>query len=195
MRSANWGEEVFTGQTKHLSGTKRDEIYEFIYGECYPAIKKYIVHHGGNEQDCKDILHDTYMIISSKENLSGLFSKKSPAAYYITIGINLWIKEAMRRQTYTRCIIEEQMDTNQAGDMDLYMVAHQKYDLYWKHFIRMGHECKKILRAFFNRENTRQISEKLGLSQDNYYKKKSVCIKYLESKIKKDPKYTMISNN
>lgn len=187
-------EEVISRSAEQHILLSQDEVYQLIYIDCQAAIKDYISRHGGTKQDIDDVLSDTFLIATANEKIAQIKKIFFKRAYLFTIARNLWIKEIMRRRTFMFWSQEwDRFSYN--PDKESHYNIQKRNELYWNHFIRMGHECKKILRAFFNRTKPQEISDKMGVTVVNYYKKKSLCIKYLENKIKKDPKFQMLNQN
>jgi hypothetical protein len=62
--------------------------------------------------------------------------------------------------------------------------------LYFEHFNRLGEECKKILRSFFNGSSFAEIANELNLvSEENARRRKYLCKENLVKSIKSDPQY------
>ncbi len=194
MDSIHCSEEVMTQSSELTAVLSQKEVYHLLYADVYAIVKEFVISRGGIEQDVNDLLQETFVIISSHKNLENLYSKENPKAYLVAIAKNLWNKEMMRKNLMKNCV-KEFVCYDYSVDVDMQHKLQQRYDLYWNHFIRMGHECKLILREFFNRSKPQDISEKMGLTVNYYYKRKSICIKYLENKIKQDPKFKLLKQN
>ena len=169
----------------------QSRLYDIIYKDCFFPIKRFILTHGGEEDDLKDILQDTFLIISTKVPQEKLQQVKSLPGYIFGISRNIWLKELERRKICENNNAEFQIE-DEIEDEDIYQDVQQRYNLYWKHFIRLGHECRKIIQAFIKKIETKEMSDKFGFTTDNYYKRKSLCLKALQTKIKQDPMYNRL---
>jgi DNA-directed RNA polymerase specialized sigma24 family protein len=172
----------------------QDELYDIIFKDCFFPIKRFILTHGGEEDDLNDILQDTFLIVSTKIPQEKLAEAKSIQAYIFGISRNTWLKELERRKICENSTADFQI-SDEVEEDDIYQDVQQRYNLYWKHFIRLGHECRKIIQAVIKKIETREMSDKFGYTTDNYYKRKSLCLKSLQTRIKQDPLYNRLKQN
>jgi hypothetical protein len=183
-------EDVISQQAVSPHGLSQDDVFRMVYTDCYPRIKKFILSRGGKEQDIQDVLCDTFLQFSTGYQRNILCSKVAPVAYLSSIARSIWIKESLYRHCHRYYVPEI---ASWDGENEMGQWQERRYEIYWKHFVRMGHECKLILRDFFKGNTSLYTAEKLGISPAYYYKKKSICIKYLESKIRQDPGFKKLN--
>jgi RNA polymerase sigma factor (sigma-70 family) len=169
----------------------QSRLYDIIFKDCFFPIKRFVLSHNGEEDDLNDVLQDTFLVLSTKVPKEKLKEVNSLHGYIYGVSRNIWFKELERRkicQSNAEFIAPDEDDFED----DFYTELQQRYNLYWKHFIRLGHECRKIIQAFIKKIETKEMSDKFGYSQDNYYKRKSLCLKSLQSKIKQDPMFNRL---
>jgi DNA-directed RNA polymerase specialized sigma24 family protein len=71
----------------------REQFFEEIYEQSFPAVAGFVAHHGGSLEDAKDIFHDALVIlyekiVSEKESVT-----QSYDAYLVGIAKHLWIRK------------------------------------------------------------------------------------------------------
>lgn len=182
---------TITGQVIHLQMQEpahytQETLYNVLYKECNGIIKKFVYRHFGTEDDFNDLMQETFLAVSTKLKKSDLHGVLSLKAYLIGVSRNLWFKELERKRLSERFLPEIEVSCNDDDD-DYTDSLQQRYNLYWKYFIRLGHECRKIINSAFKKEASADTSYKLGYTRDNFYKRKSLCLKSLYNKIKQDP--------
>jgi DNA-directed RNA polymerase specialized sigma24 family protein len=193
MSGANYLRKVLPGQTGNSAELSHSNLYDIIFRDCFFPVKRFVLSHGGSEDDLNDVLQDTFLIMTSKVKQEAVRDKNAMHAYIFGVARNLWCKELGRKKMVSGELDEVNFAEEVVDEADFYLDLQKRYNLYWKHFIRMGQECRKIIQAFIKKVETKEMSEKFGCSTENYYKKKSTCLKTLQTKIKQDPLYNRLN--
>lgn len=192
MRSVS----LITGQDVSLkiqekASFTQGKLYDVLYKECHPIIKRFVFNHYGTEDDYNDLMQETFLVVSTKLKKGDLNNVLSIKAYLVGVSRNLWFKELERKRLSERCLPDIEISFN-TEDEDYADSLQQRYNLYWKYFIRLGQECRKIITAAIKKEGSNDISYKMGYTRDTYYKRKSLCLKSLYNKIKQDPLFNQL---
>jgi DNA-directed RNA polymerase specialized sigma24 family protein len=192
MGNTNYLKKIPGTRPDDSAGLSQSNLYDIIFKDCFFSIKRFILSHGGEEDDLNDILQDTFLVLTTKVPEEKLREAKSIQAYTFGISRNLWLKELERKKVCENSPADFIIPDEADDENDFYTDLQQRYNLYWKHFIRLGQECRKIIQAFIKKIETKEMSDKFGYTTDNYYKRKSICLKSLQTKIKQDPMYNRL---
>ncbi|HSH53301.1 MAG TPA: sigma-70 family RNA polymerase sigma factor [Bacteroidales bacterium] len=169
--------------------TQDKTILKAIYYTHFPSVKRLIEDNTGSEQDAKDIFQDALIIIYRKIKAGNLTIHTSFKAYIFAACRKLWLKELLaRNENMENLAIFFEYQNTPDINIDEY-TKHKQYQLYQKHFNRLGIECQKTLKLFFKEKPFKEIAKKLGTSYDYIRTKKSRCMNRLIRYIKEDPEY------
>ena len=123
----------------------RERTMERIYAQTYPMVRHYIREQGGNEEDAKDIFHESMIVYFEKTALEQLTLTCSVSTYLMGICKNLWRQqvEKQRRktalhETQTDLVWEEPEDENELPALKLMSFVDQ-----------LGETCQSILVSFY----------------------------------------------
>ena len=181
--------QIAEGIASHDSDT-----LTYIYEELYPYIEAYVVHHGGTEDNARDVFQDAMLIIYKKILKKDLSLHCKFSTYLYAVSKNIWIQN--RKKHYLRInklkempVVAESTPDYGFGEMD------DTKELFYKHFRKLDHDCQKLLGLYFNGATLKEIRDSLGMaSVQQVSDKKYRCkLKLIES-IKNDPNYRKMNN-
>lgn len=181
--------EIIEGIAAHDSGT-----LTYIYDEIYPYIEAYVVHHGGTEDHARDVFQDAMLTIYKKIIANDLSVTCKFSTYLYAVCKNIWLQN--RKKHYLRLnklkeisAVAEPVSDYGYNDFD------ERKELIEKHLKRLGPDCQKILRFYFNEFSLKQICEIMGFSSVHHVSdKKYRCIKNLIERVKGDPNFRKFKN-
>jgi hypothetical protein len=198
MSEVKYPRDVSVLERPDYSHLTQSEFYNLIYNDCYLQIKNYIFKSGGNKQDLDDVLHDTFIVITTKVPKDKLDKISSMQAYLITVSHSIWYKECLRKKLRSNCASDFfDTITTEEIERDFILCTERQlcYNLYWKHFSNMNIVCRKVIMSVLKKTGPQEIKQRLGISLDHYYIRKSTCIKTLLTRIKLDPQYKQLMQN
>jgi hypothetical protein len=198
MSEVKYPSEVSVLEQSDYSQFTQSDFYNLIYKDCYHQIKNYVFKFGGNKQDFDDVLHDTFIVITTKVPKIRLADITSIQAYLTSISQSIWYKECNSRQLRASCandFLDNFTTEEMEKDKDIMIERQQCYSLYWKHFRNMNIVCRKIIMSVLKKSGTQEIKQRLGFTIDYFYKRKSACIKSLLVRIKQDPQFNQLMQN
>jgi RNA polymerase sigma factor (sigma-70 family) len=169
-------------------------VLNHVYSEYFPYVESFILQHGGTNDQAKDVFQDA-MIIVYKKISSGKFSLHCKFGTYLyAVCKRIWIQD--RKKHFSRL--------NKLSEISAVAESASKYnpdgmeeakELFEKHFQKLGPECQKILRLYFNGSPIEEIRKIMGISTVHHTSdKKYRCKKALIERIKKDPLFRNYRN-
>lgn len=181
--------EIVKGIASHDNRT-----LTYIYDELYPYVEAYVVHHGGMEDNARDIFQDAMIVVYKKIVAGQLTLHCKFSTYLYAVCKNLWIQN--RKKHYLRInklnemsVVAEPVSDYGINDVD------EKKELFEKHFRKLGPDCQKILRLYFNGATLEEICKEMGFSTVHHVSdKKYRCKKNLIERIKGDPNFRKRKN-
>ena len=181
--------QIAEGIASHDSDT-----LTYIYEELYPYIEAYVVHHGGTEDNAKDVFQDAMLIIYKKIIRKELSLHCKFSTYLYAVSKNIWIQN--RKKHYLRInklkempVVAESTPGYGFDEMD------DTKELFYKHFRKLDHDCQKLLGLYFNGATLEEIRDALGMATVQHVSdKKYRCKLKLTERIKNDPNYRKLKN-
>jgi DNA-directed RNA polymerase specialized sigma24 family protein len=177
-----------------VGGMSHDEVYRIIHEDCWHSLRSFITTNSGTISDVEDVAHDTFMVISTGMPKDRIKSICSMPAFVIGISRKLWYDELKRRQLNVQAPSDHFIEPA-SDEIENQLRRQQRYSLYWQQFKNLNATCRKIIASMMKKLTSSRIREKLGMSEDYYYKRKSLCMKALLQQIKKDPRYHQLTQN
>ena len=165
------------------------QILRAIYYTYFPNIKKMVLDNKGDEQDAKDVFQEGLIVVYRKIKEGNLNISSTFKRYIYGICRFIWLHELSETkensENLTVCL---EYDNIPDIKFDEYK-KHKQFELYQKHFKKLGKSCRKILKLFLKNVPLVEIAKKIGTSPEFVRKKKFLCKEQLMTNIKKDPEY------
>ena len=174
-------------------------VIKYIYKTYFYKVSLFVCSNKGDENDANDIFQEAIVVIYRKlKSNSRSFKDKSFESNLYAISRFLWLKELeIKRDTiikvqdvthYTENIFDD--------DFEEIVLKNERYKLYQDHFEKLGKDCQKILKLYFEKVSLKEIADRLGLMSEEYAKKrKHQCKEYLVRSIKQDTEFKKIIDN
>lgn len=158
----------------------REGFFEDIYEKVFPAVTRFVAHHGGTLEDARDIFHDALvilyeMMINDKANVNTSYE-----AYLTGIAKHLWIRKFRKdhqKIMLDACESEIVFPEDQFDQKDNKLLTLLELT---------GKKCLDLLRAFYyDRTSLDDISVSFGFSGvRSATVQKFKCIEKLREKVK-----------
>ena len=171
---------IKTGDSKGLR-----QIYELFL----PRIRKLITSNGGKEADAQDVFQSAILTIYEKTQ-SGDF-KLTSKFYTLLYGIcrNLW-GNRLQKKSFKEVTLLEDVKYTSEENIEFDIEKTEEQELFWTSFQKLGKDCQKLLRLFFDKEKMEKIAKMMGYGSVSYAKKRKFqCKEKLVELVKKDIRY------
>lgn len=169
---------------------KRDNgIIRYVYKEYYPTIKFLITTNSGTETDAEDVFQDALVVLYRKIARENLVLTSSFKTFLYSICRNLWLQRLDRRVFSNEFLeLEDLSELQDNFNLEQPDEDQEKYRLFQQHFLRLNHDCQKILRLFMGKTSLKEIAEIMGFKTEKYAKtRKFMCKEKLKNSIINDP--------
>jgi len=165
------------------------KVIRQIYDLILPSVIHWIKENNGSESDARDIFQEALIALFRKVE-SGEFQLTCSLKSFVRIICrNLWLTRLrnQKRTSYSEPADLEQVDLEQ--DLHQRIEQSEKEQLYFKHFDRLGEQCRQILQWFFDKVPFSEIAKRLDTSESYIKKRKFVCKERLLKSIQQDPAF------
>jgi len=182
-------------QLLHGILNNKSQALEAVYDSIFPSIMRMVVKNSGSKEDAEDIFQEALVVVYRRLGLGSLQLKCALKTYLYAVCRNLWMEKLRKtdRLYSIKDTYPELVDLD--ADTLLAMEREERYALYQEHFEYLGHDCKKLLRLFFEGNNMKKIAEEMDYSSEKYArKKKFLCKEHLIELIKRDPRFNELRN-
>lgn len=167
---------------------------KYLYSTFYPKVAAMIRNQGGREDDANDIFQEAIIIFYRKAKKGQLDSNYAVLPYLMSTCRLIWLKMLQNRQKDKEALPMVE-DGEEESPLYMEFLESKRKELFYEHFKKLSEECQKTLSAFFKGMSFSQMADELGLSSEEFARrKKYLCKEYLVKSIKSDPKFNTISN-
>ncbi len=179
-----------------IAGIKNsdDQIFRFVYKNCFPDIRKLVMSNNGSEQDVEDLFHDSLLISYNKLTQANLKLQCHFRTYLYSVARLLWMKELKQRKQNS----QEYYDPDRlAGGIknSIDKLESAKMKIYETHFKELSKECQKVLYMYFENASMEEICQEMGYKSCQIAKdKKYRCKKSLMTRIANNPEYKKVND-
>ncbi len=165
-----------------------DKALTFLYGKPLAKIRKYILNNSGSSDDAHDIFQDAVLILFYKVKTGQYSEHADLVGFLYTVARNLWIDRMRREKRFQNHISQISRNETDWGDQLKELLDREKSEAFKKVFEQLGENCQKLLHlAVFEKLSMRQISEKMGYSNENVAKSNHYrCKQYLGKLVKEN---------
>lgn len=189
--------EITTEQILEGIVNNNNFIIVYVYRRFFKIVNKFILDHGGKEDDTKDIFQDGLMVIYEQRKNRDLSLEFEFGTYLYAICRNIWL----RKQRDSRKMLL--VDLNKiSSDMEIIGMGRylneteelyrkeERSRVYQHNFEKMSEECRKLLRMIANGLKIKEIQIRLDYKSEGFTnKKKSICKSRLINLIKQDKNF------
>lgn len=160
-----------------------------IYEELFPKIKKFVLSHGGEEQDAKDVMQKALLQVAVRARVNGFKINTSFEGYFFITSRNVWFRELKKQKTeVTNYNFSDHISKEQ--DIADSAVEQEKWELFEEKMKLLSDNCRKLLGMFFKKINYKEIVKELGYATENVVKQRIFkCKARLKEIIQSDSRF------
>lgn len=169
--------------TNLLRELKKEDngIFEALYKEYFPTVKKFVVNNSGNLLDAEDIFQDTMIVFLQKLRSDNFELTASVKTYIVAIAKHLWLKK-LRDHAFKNIAYTEIFDEQFADEINLSIEHEKAYAEKLKLYItKVTKHCQQLIHdIYFQYKSIQQIKEDYGYSSiHNAQNQKHKCIEQI----------------
>ncbi len=183
------------GQVVEGIRNRDNQVLTAVYREIFPVVRYYVINNGGNHDDAKDVFQESIIIAFKQINQNNFELKSGFDSYLYGIARLVWLKILRNRSIHKRNInkIEE---TEFNYNTPEYLIEEElEHRLFRKYFLKLGPECRKVLKLISDSVPYDQIAREMGYKSEKIVRnKKYKCKEALIKMIKSDPEYRNIQD-
>jgi RNA polymerase sigma factor (sigma-70 family) len=156
---------------------------ERVYRQHFPIISKWIVGHGGLEEDTADIFQEAMVILFEKAQSEDFRLTCKIGTYLFAVSKHLWYKKLQTQQKAPGYLpdntgMDEGRDWAYEDDVKIHEEREVHYELLNNALDQLGEPCRSLLRAFYHQDKSmQQIAAEFGYTNpDNAKTQKYKCL-------------------
>lgn len=160
-----------------------------LYQEFLPRIARHIMNKGGSYDDAKDVFQDAIIVLYEKARQPDF--KLTSGFYTFLFGVcrNIW-GNRLQKKSRTEVTIPEDAKYKSDTDTEALIYEAEENRLFWDSFKKLGADCQRLMRLFFEKTKMEEITSLMGYGSVNYTKKrKFVCKEQLVRFVKEDERF------
>lgn len=160
-----------------------------IYDLFLPRIRHLVASNGGSEEDAQDIFQSAILTIYEKAQASDF--RLTSQFYTLLYGVcrNLW-GNRLQKKSFKEVTLTEEVKYSSEENIEIDIEKTEEQEVFWDAFRKLGEDCQKLLRLFFDKEKMEKIADMMGYSSVSYAKKRKFqCKEKLIEWIKKDDRF------
>jgi len=156
---------------------------ERVYRQHFPIISKWIVGHGGLEEDTADIFQEAMVILFEKAQSEDFRLTCRIGTYLFAVSKHLWYKKLQSQQIAPGYLpdntgLDEGRDWAYEDDVKIHEEREVHYELLNNALDQLGEPCRSLLKAFYHQDKSmQQIAAEFGYTNpDNAKTQKYKCL-------------------
>lgn len=156
-------------------------IFNAVYKDYFPTVKKFVVNNSGNLLDAEDIFQDTMLVFLQKIRSDNFVLTASVKTYIVAISKHLWLKK-IRDHAFKNIAYTEIFDEQFADEINLSIEQEKAYAEKLKLYItKVTKHCQQLIHdIYFQYKSIQQIKEDYGYSSiHNAQNQKHKCIQQI----------------
>lgn len=173
-----------TNETILLGLRENDEdVFRFIYKECFPIIRSLILKNSGSEDDAKDVMQESTIIFYEKAVHNKDFVLTCDFKTYLySVSRNYWLKELRRIGKFAGLVETEFSYIPIEDEKEKSIDKDEKITIIEQAINILGERCKKILQFYYyNKMSMKEIAYKLNYTNEvNARTQKYKCLQMLK---------------
>jgi len=181
-------------QDPYIAGIRNGDpkIVAEIWGDIFPAVRKWVTAGGGNEDDAKDVFQDAMMVVYDKAQRPDFQLTSKFSTFFLGICRNL-LGNLFQKKYFRHITIPE--DAKYMAEVPVDFAELERHNLFDLAKALQGEECQKIMDLYFQKKSMAEIAALMGLSSEKYAKlRKFQCKERLEELVKKQPGFHELFN-
>jgi len=176
---------------KYLNGIKNadNQILKEIYQNNFSTLKRFILNNNGDEEEAKDVFQDALTSLFRRLQKEEFEIETTFGTYFFNIGKYIWYKRLKKKHPTTSIEKVQLVQENINNDLE------DKRRIYEKALLKLGADCQKILKLYFDKLGFKEIAKKMNYTGEEYARrKKYLCVKSLTAIVKQDPLFKEFVN-
>lgn len=176
---------------ERLEGLRRGErqAVQSLYDDYFDRIAHYIVQNSGSKTHAQDIFQDAVVVLFQKVRSPEFQLTSSIYTFLFSVCRNLWLKK-LRKSGKEEVTSDQDMEYIDEGPEKDEWEEQARYQMYRRKLRQLGEGCQNLLQLSMQGLSMKQIVARLGISSEQYARKKKFkCKEQLVRLIKADPDY------
>jgi RNA polymerase sigma factor (sigma-70 family) len=174
-----------------------DRVLAYLYDKPLQKIRRYILNNNGTREDANDIFQDAVVILFNQVKKNKYNEAFEVDGFLYSVARNLWI-DKMRKEK--RIVVNDFIEGASHSDFNDHLkdlIVKEKSTALRKVFERLDEKCRKILLyVIYEKLNMKEISERMGYSNENVAKSNHYrCKQYLSKMVKEDKELLNLLKN
>jgi len=166
---------------------KQPAAFEQLYRENKAALERMVTKNSGNKEDAEDLIQESVLILYKKLQTEGFELNSTIGTFLYGIAKRVWLRK-LKSNSKKWVTSDDNMQLSVGDDKEEEELQISRMHLYRKHLGKLGADCQKILRLFFDNFSMEEIASRMGYTSAGYAKKKKYkCKNKLIELIKADP--------
>lgn len=173
-----------------------DRVLAYLYDKPLKKIRHYILSNNGSREDANDIFQDAVLILFNQIKKNKYDENKEVDGFLYSVARNLWIDKVRREKRIVHKDFVSETDQSDFKDHLTDLIDKEKSAALHNTFEKLDEKCKKILLLFiYEKLSMKEISEKMGYSNENVAKSNHYrCKQYLTKLAKEDKQLLTLFN-
>jgi RNA polymerase sigma factor (sigma-70 family) len=165
-----------------------DQALSYLYDKPLRKIRKYILSNNGSTEDANDIFQDAVIILFNQIINNKYNSDLDIDGFLFSVARNLWIDKIRREKRMLNKDFTQESNHTDFNDQLKDLIVKEKSTALRAVFEKLDEKCQKILHfAIYEKLSMKEISEKMGYSNENVAKSNHYrCKTYLSRLVKQD---------
>lgn len=180
-----------------ISGNS-DGVLDFLYKNLLSKVRSYIIQNSGSKDDANDVFQDAVIIFFEYVRKGKFDSEKTIEGFIYSVARNIWIDKIRRGKKMVR-LNEMDLTTEPQETFDVLkdIVDKEKRSAMSSLFDLLGSGCKELMYyQLYEKLSMKEISDKMGFSNENVAKTKNYkCKQRFAEILKTNPKLIQLIKN
>jgi RNA polymerase sigma factor (sigma-70 family) len=165
-----------------------DQALSYLYGEPLRKIRKYILSNSGSKDDANDVFQDAVIILFNQVKKDKYNVELELDGFLFAVAKNLWVDKVRREKRMLNRDFSMEVNHSDFNDQLKDLIVKEKSAAFRKVFEKLDEKCRNILQyVIYDKLSMKEISEKMGYSNENVAKSNHYrCKQYLSKLVKED---------
>lgn len=160
---------------------QRNSVYQHLYLQHFPKIKRFIITNNGQVSDAEDIFQDTLVVLLEKLRHDEFALTASLGTYVYAISKNLWLKRLRDGVNYLP--YNELCDDRFYDDINTTIIEQMTYKEKLRYYLtKISQHCHRLIQDMFYKDKSMtDIQKEYGYSsRHNAQNQKHKCMKQIK---------------
>ena len=151
---------------EQIKAGKREKAIRLLY-QLFPKVTKSILQNGGNEDDAREIFHDSLVLLIEKIEKTDFELTSKLSTYLYSINHFMWRNEVRKRQKSIETKWPDALQV-EADDFDYNAESEQRIEMLGQVLNQISDKCKSIISLFYyKKKSMTEIAKELDFSSVN----------------------------